>query len=103
VWVHGYGNVFEKQLEAGETIDIEPGGWVFRDHSVAMTQEVYGFKTGMLSGAGNLIFNRFTGPGRVGLQSAYFHPPEADQSGGANTQKQGAGGLIGGLAGLLDN
>jgi len=26
VWVHGYGNVFEKVLEAGETIDIEPGG-----------------------------------------------------------------------------
>ena len=103
VWVHGYGNVFEKVLEAGETIDIEPGGWVFRDHSVAMTQEVYGFKTGMLSGGGNLIFNRFTGPGRVGLQSAYFHPPEGDQSGGGNSQKQGAGGLIGGLAGLLDN
>ena len=35
VWVHGYGNVFEKQLEPGETIDIEPGGWVYRDHSVA--------------------------------------------------------------------
>ena len=34
VWVHGYGNVFEKQLDAGETIDIEPGGWVYRDHSV---------------------------------------------------------------------
>ena len=76
VWVHGYGNVFEKQLEPGETIDIEPGGWVFRDHSVSMTQEVYGFKTGLLGGgAGNLVFNRFTGPGRVGLQSAYFHPP----------------------------
>ena len=36
VWVHGYGNVFEKNLEQGETIDIEPGGWVFRDHSVSM-------------------------------------------------------------------
>ncbi|HYB28406.1 MAG TPA: AIM24 family protein, partial [Solirubrobacteraceae bacterium] len=30
VWIHGYGNVFEKNLEPGETIDIEPGGWVFR-------------------------------------------------------------------------
>ena len=35
VWMHGYGNVFEKQLEPGETIDIEPGGWVYRDHSVS--------------------------------------------------------------------
>ena len=50
VWIHGYGNVFEKNLEAGETIDIEPGGWVYRDHSVPMTQEVYGFKTGFLGG-----------------------------------------------------
>ena len=36
VWIHGYGNVFEKILEPGETIDIEPGGWLFRDHSVQM-------------------------------------------------------------------
>jgi uncharacterized protein (AIM24 family) len=91
VWIHGYGNVFEKQLEPGETIDIEPGGWVYRDHSVQMSQEVVGFRTGLMGGAGNLVFNRFTGPGRVGLQSMYYHPPvvEGTQSGG--------GGLLGGL------
>jgi uncharacterized protein (AIM24 family) len=106
VWVHGYGNVFEKMLEAGETIDIEPGGWLFRDHSVQMSQEVYGFKTGMLSGGGQLVFNRFTGPGRVGLQSAYYHPPGAETGagGGANVQSSGGGGLLGGIVGgLLDN
>ncbi len=103
VWIHGYGNVFEKQLDAGETIDIEPGGWVYRDHSVQMTQEVYGFKTGFLSGAGNLVFNRFTGPGRVGLQSAYFHPPVSEGAGG-NAQRAGGGGVLGGIVGgLLDN
>ena len=48
VWMHGYGNVFEKTLEPGESIDIEPGGWLYRDHSVQMTQEIYGFKTGFL-------------------------------------------------------
>ena len=26
VWVHGYGNVFEKQLEAGETMTSSPAG-----------------------------------------------------------------------------
>jgi uncharacterized protein (AIM24 family) len=107
VWVHGYGNVFEKNLEAGETIDIEPGGWLFREHSVEMTQEVYGFKTGMLSGAGQLVFNRFTGPGKVGLQSAYYHPPGAETgAGGGQGQMQsaGGGGLLGGIVGgLLDN
>jgi uncharacterized protein (AIM24 family) len=104
VWVHGYGNVFEKVLEPGEVIDIEPGGWVYRDHSVGMTQEVYGFKTGFLgSGGGNLVYNRFTGPGRVGLQSAYWQPPVAD-GGSTSNQRDSSGGLLGGIVGgLLDN
>jgi len=107
VWVHGYGNVFEKQLDPGETIDIEPGGWLFRDHSVEMSQEVYGFRTGLMGGgAGNLVFNRFTGPGRVGLQSAYFHPPGAETGAGGGQMggQSGGGGLLGGIVGgLLDN
>jgi uncharacterized protein (AIM24 family) len=70
-----------------------------------MTQQAYGFKTGLLGGgAGNLVFNRFVGPGRVGLQSAYYHPP-VPESGNTNT---GGGGLLGGglgglVGGLLDN
>lgn len=75
VWLHGYGNVFEKTLDPGEQIDVEAGGWVYRDDSVGMQQTVYGLKTGVFGGAGNLVFNRFTGPGRVGIQSAYVHLP----------------------------
>ena len=104
VWVHGYGNVFEKQLDAGETIDIEPGGWVYRDHSVS--DDPGGLRLqDRLPGRrrGNLVFNRFTGPGRVGLQSAYFHPPVAEGAGG-NAQREGGGGILGGIVGgLLDN
>lgn len=74
-FLHGYGNVFEKVLEQGEAIDVESGGWVYRDESVGMQQTVYGLKTGIFGGAGNLVFNRFTGPGRVGIQSAYVHLP----------------------------
>lgn len=107
VWVHGYGNVFEKTLEPGESIDIEPGGWLYYDHSVEMTQELYGFKTGLLGGgAGNLVFNRFTGPGRIGLQSAYLHPAGAETGagGGQLSAQAGGAGLIGGLfGGLLDS
>ncbi|HWA83118.1 MAG TPA: AIM24 family protein, partial [Fimbriimonadaceae bacterium] len=36
LWLHGYGNVFEKVLAPGEQIDIEPGGWIYRDQSVQM-------------------------------------------------------------------
>lgn len=75
VFLHGYGNVFERTLAVGESIDVEPGGWVYREHSVTMTTTMYGLKTGILGGGGNLIFNRFTGPGRVGIQSMYYHLP----------------------------
>ena len=78
VWLHGYGNVFEKLLEPGESIDVESGGWVYRDGQVPMQQQMYGLRTGVFGGAGQLVFNRFTGPGRVGIQSAYVHLPTAD-------------------------
>ncbi len=32
---------------------------------------------GMLAGM-NLVMNRFTGPGRVGLQSMYLHMPSGE-------------------------
>ncbi len=77
VWLHGYGNVFEKVLAPGEQIDVEPGGWIYRDDTVAMEVKIYGLKTGMLGGT-SLVFNRFTGPGRVGIQSMYLHLPTTD-------------------------
>ncbi len=78
VWLHGYGNVFDKVLAPGETIDIEPGGWIYRDESVRMEIKTFGLKTGIFGGGGALVFNRFTGPGRVGIQSMYFHLPTGE-------------------------
>ena len=78
LWLHGYGNVFEKVLAPGESIDVEPGGWVYKDPQVQMNAVVFGLKTGIFGGAGNLVFNRFTGPGRVGIQSMYLHMPTAE-------------------------
>jgi uncharacterized protein (AIM24 family) len=102
VWIHGYGNLFEKTLEPGETIDVEPGGWVYRDHTVQMQQEIMSFKTGLLgSGAGQLIFNRFSGPGRICLQSAYFHPPQ--EQAGTTSSRSGGDALGGIIGGLLNN
>lgn len=73
VWVHGYGNVFEVTLGAGDQIDIEPGGWVYKDRTVQMQTMFQKFTTGLFASAGQLMWNRFTGPGRVGLQSMYVH------------------------------
>ena len=78
VWLHGYGNVFEKTLAPGESIDVEPGGWIYKDPGVSMQIQVFGLRTGLFGGSGNLVFNRFTGPGRVGIQSMYVHLPTAE-------------------------
>ncbi|MGH7693059.1 MAG: AIM24 family protein, partial [Candidatus Dormibacteria bacterium] len=72
VWLHGFGNVFEKVLEDREEIDVEPGGWVYMDPKVRMRPAVYGLRTGIFAGVGELVFNRFRGPGRVGIQSMYM-------------------------------
>jgi uncharacterized protein (AIM24 family) len=72
LWLHGYGNVFEKVLGPGEIIDIEPGGWLYKDPKVRMETVVDRLTSGLFGGF-NLIVNRFTGPGRVGIQSMYMH------------------------------
>jgi uncharacterized protein (AIM24 family) len=78
VWVHGYGNVFDVTLGAGEQIDVEPGGWVYKDRLVQMETQFQRFSTGLFASAGQIVCNRFTGPGRVGIQSMYIHMPTAE-------------------------
>jgi uncharacterized protein (AIM24 family) len=72
LWLHGYGNVFEKVLGPGEKIDVEPGGWLYKEPSVTMETNVQRLSVGMLAGM-NLVMNRFTGPGRIAIQSMYVH------------------------------
>jgi len=71
LWLHGYGNVFEKVLAPGESIDVEPGAWLYKDPSVRMETNIQRLSTGIFASM-NLIMNRFTGPGRLGLQSMYL-------------------------------
>jgi uncharacterized protein (AIM24 family) len=76
LWLHGYGNVFEKVLAAGEQIDIEPGGWLYKDPSVRMV--IDRLTSGLFGATVNFVVNRFTGPGRVGIQSMYLHMPSEE-------------------------
>ena len=78
LWLHGYGNVFEKVLGAGESIDIEPGGWLYKDVSVRMETVIDRLTSGLFGAQANFIVNRFTGPGRVGIQSMYLHMPSEE-------------------------
>ena len=75
LWLHGYGNVFVVTLGQGEQIDIEPGGWIYKDRTVQMQTIFQKISTGVFASAGQLFWNRFTGPGRIALQSMYMHMP----------------------------
>jgi uncharacterized protein (AIM24 family) len=77
LWLHGYGNVFEKALDPGEQIDVEPGGWLCKEPGVRMETKFQRLSTGMFA-ALNLALNRFTGPGRISIQSMYLHTPSGE-------------------------
>jgi uncharacterized protein (AIM24 family) len=71
VWLHGFGNVFEVTLGADESIDLEPGGWLYKDPTVAIKTVTQSLSSGIFGSAASFFWNRFTGPGRVGIQSMY--------------------------------
>jgi uncharacterized protein (AIM24 family) len=105
--LHGYGNVFEKQLGPGEQLDVEPGAWLWKDATVQMdtvTVLQSGGGGGLMAalgafvGGASLMMNRFTGPGRLGLQSMTYHPPAAE-----GAQQQGGTSNVGGVLGSLFN
>ena len=69
--LHGYGDVFERVLAPGESIQIEPGAFLYKDSSVQMAAVQMDVKTGMFRHG--MYLARMTGPGRVGIQSMYVH------------------------------
>ncbi len=70
--LHGYGNVFERYLQAGESVQLEPGAFLYKDASVQMNVETLQLSSGLFGGSRiNLV--RMTGPGRLGIQSMYVH------------------------------
>jgi len=100
VWLHGHGNVFLVQLDAGEQIDVEAGAWLFKDPTVKLEAVTMGLKSGMFGGGGKLTWNRFTGPGRLAIQTMFIDPAEGEESNG-NTGAAATGGVAGALVGGL--
>lgn len=69
--LHGYGNVFQKTLQPGEKILVEPGGFLYKDSTVAMNTMQMDIKTGLMRRG--MYLAEMTGPGRIGIQSMYVH------------------------------
>jgi uncharacterized protein (AIM24 family) len=67
-------------LAPGEAIDIEPGGWIYKDQTVQMQTMFQKLSTGIFANAGQICWNRFTGPGKIALQSMYFHMEGGEQN-----------------------
>ncbi|HEV3323639.1 MAG TPA: AIM24 family protein [Solirubrobacteraceae bacterium] len=101
VWLHGHGNVFLVELGAGEQLDVEAGAWLYKDPTVSLEAVTMGLKTGLMGGGGKLTWNRFTGPGRLAIQTLFISPAEVREDGGGNAQAATAGGLAGALIGGL--
>jgi uncharacterized protein (AIM24 family) len=98
VWLHGHGNVFLVNLDAGEQLDVEAGGWLYKDPSVQLEAVTMGLKTGIFGGGGKLTWNRFTGPGRLAIQTMFIAPLEGVESAAPAAATGGvAGALISGL------
>ena len=68
VWVHAHGNLIAVELAAGEQLDVEPSRWCYKDLSVTMTTVPINVSARLFAST-SLMLNRFTGPGRLGLQS----------------------------------
>jgi len=58
---------------------------------------IFGAIGGLMAGA-SIILNRFTGPGRLGIQSMSYHPPQAE-----GTTQAGGTSNVGGTLGQLFN
>ncbi|HEY5195132.1 MAG TPA: AIM24 family protein [Solirubrobacteraceae bacterium] len=99
VWLHGHGNVFVVTLDAGEQIDVEAGAWLFKDPTVKLEAVTMGLKSGMFGGGGKLTWNRFTGPGRLAIQTMFIAPLEGVETSNSSAAATGgvAGALVGGL------
>jgi uncharacterized protein (AIM24 family) len=72
LWLYAYGSVFEKRLATGESIDIEAGAWLYKESAVAMEAISERLAAGPLGAHMTMTVHRFTGPGRVGVQSMYL-------------------------------
>jgi len=104
VFVHAGGTVVERQLNQGETLDVDTGCIVALEKSVRFDiRQAGNIKTSLFGGEG-LFFATLEGPGRIWLQSLPFSRlagrmlQAAPQKGGS----RGEGSILGSLGGLID-
>lgn len=105
VFVHAGGTLVERDLAAGERLDVDTGCVVAFHPTVQMDIRTVGGIKSMLFGGEGMFLATLTGPGKVWLQSLPFSRmagrmlAAAPQAGG---KSMGEGSVLGGLGRLLD-
>ena len=103
VFIHAGGCVVERELAAGERIDVDTGCVVGYHAKVNMDVQRVAGLTSMFFGGEGVFLATLTGPGHVWLQSLPFSRmagrmfSAAYQKGGS----KGEGSVLGGLGGIL--
>lgn len=84
--LHGYGNVFDRSLGAGETIEVEPGGFLYKESSVTIETITHKLvpEAGMGSSSASQAAKGLASRGLAGLRAAKA------------LRKEGIGGLLSG-------
>ncbi|KGI77259.1 TIGR00266 family protein [Oleiagrimonas soli] len=104
VFVHAGGTVVERELKAGERLDVDTGCVVAFHDTVNMDVRTVGGIKSMLFGGEGMFLATLTGPGKVWLQSLPFSRmagrmlAAAPQGGG---ERRGEGSILGGIGDLL--
>jgi len=105
VFVHAGGTLVERELRAGERLDVDTGCVMAFHDSVQMDVKAVGGIKSMLFGGEGVFLATLTGPGTVWLQSLPFSRmagrmlAAAPQGGGKD---RGEGSVLGGLGRMLD-
>ncbi|WP_159619888.1 TIGR00266 family protein [Ruania rhizosphaerae] len=104
VFVHGGGTMVERELGAGERIDVDTGCVMAYHDTVDMDVRPVGGVKSMFFGGEGVFLATLTGPGKVWLQSLPFSRmagrmlAAAPQTGGRD---RGEGSVLGGFGNLL--
>jgi uncharacterized protein (TIGR00266 family) len=103
IFVHAGGTVVERELKAGERLDVDTGCVVALTQTVGFDVKPVGGIKSMLFGGEGVFLANLTGPGHVWLQSLPFSRmagrmfAAAYQRGGSKEE----GSVLGGLGGIL--
>ncbi len=103
VFVHAGGTIMERQLSAGERIDVDTGCVVAYTDGINMDVRAVGGIKSMVFGGEGMFLATLTGPGKVWIQSLPFSRlagrmyAAAYQKGGGKEE----GSVLGGLGGIL--